>query len=65
MAKFRGLCEKGGQGCQVLNLGAGFDTTYWQLKDQVCGHRHTLITVHALTESGSSNSRTLGRALEA
>jgi hypothetical protein len=25
-----------GRGCQVLNIGAGFDTTYWHLKSQVC-----------------------------
>lgn len=25
--------QKTGQNCQVVNLGAGFDTLYWRLKD--------------------------------
>lgn len=36
IAQFRDLCQQGKSGCQLLNLGAGFDTTYWHLKEQVC-----------------------------
>lgn len=55
IARFRSLCEKSGHGCQLLNLGAGFDTTYWQLKHQVgccyqSWHAHAArVSVHAKT----------------
>lgn len=36
LGDFKRRCDAAGLGCQVLNLGAGFDTTFWHLKQQAC-----------------------------
>ena len=46
MAAFSRLCRETGNGVQVLNLGAGFDTTYWHLKDQVTLIQDAARTLH-------------------
>lgn len=34
--KFKYFFQITGKECQIINLGAGFDTLYWRLRD--CGH---------------------------
>ena len=41
LGDFKRRCDDAGLGCQVLNLGAGFDTTFWHLKSQARPHART------------------------